>query len=353
MGFAELSDIRVVVAFWISAISTLLSVALLLEVIRMRILSIFSERRSRNFRKKAEDWLIRIIAGEKFEPPKIADRDVLDFLYLWIHFQEILRGESKQSLNQALSLFALEPKIHKMMIRGGFEEQLIAATAMGRSVDKQAWDLLLVLLDKPSPLMSMTAARALVLIDAAKASDIVVPLIIQHRDWMPSRLVLMLKLADPMFQQAFLTRLEHEVEQSPPYLLRLMRLIGAVRLNQPLPLTEKFLAESDDPNLIVASLRLVCHPSELEFVRGRFSDENWSVQVQIAAVLGKMGMPQDTHHLLSLLDSKQWWVRYRATQALVGLPFINRRALKRLIESRSDAFARDILLQIVEENTRK
>jgi hypothetical protein len=353
LEFAELSDTRVIIAFWISAVSTLLSVALLLEVIRMRILSIFSERRSLNFRKKAEDWLIRLIAGEKFEPPKIANRDLLDFLYLWIHFQEILRGESKQPLNQALSFFALESKIHKMMIRGGFEEQLIAATAMGRSVDKQAWDLLLVLLYKPSPLMSMTAARALVLIDAAKASDIVVPLIIQHRDWMPSRLVLMLKLADPLFQQAFLTRLEHEVEQSPPYLLRLMRLIGSVQLNQPLPLTEKFLTTSDDPNLIVASLRLVCHPSELELVRGRFNDENWAVQVQIAAVLGKMGMPQDTYHLLSLLNSKQWWVRYRATQALVGLPFINRRTLKRLIESRSDIFARDILLQVIAENARK
>lgn len=319
----------------------------------MRIFSIFAERRCLNFRKKAEDWLIRLIAGEKFEPPKIADRDVLDFLYLWIHFQEILRGESKQTLNQALNFFALEPKIHKMIIRGGFEEQLIAATAVGRSVDKQAWDLLLVLLDKASPLMSMTAARALVLIDPVKASDIVVPLIIKHRDWMPSRLVLMLKLADPLFRQAFLTHLEYEVQQSPPYLLRLMRLIGAVQLNQPLPLTEKFLTESDDPNLVVASLKLVCHPSELEFVRRRFNDENWSVQVQIATVLGKIGTPQDVSHLLSLLNSKQWWVRYRATQALIGLPFINRRAINRLIESRSDAFARDTLLQVIAENARK
>ncbi len=319
----------------------------------MRIFSMLAERRSLNFRKKAEDWLIRLIAGEKFEPPKIADRDLLDFLYLWIHFQEILRGESKQTLNQALSFFALEPKIHKMLIRGGFEEQLIAATTMGRAADKQAWDLLLVLLDKASPLMSMTAARALVLIDPVKASDIIVPLIIQHRDWMPSRLVLMLKLADPLFRQAFLMRLEYEVQQSPPYLLRLMRLIGAVQLNQPLPLTEKFLTTSDDPNLVVASLKLVCHPSELEFVRGRFSDENWSVQVQIATVLGKFGMPQDVPHLLSLLNSKQWWVRYRATQALIGLPFINRRTINRLIESRSDAFARDILLQVIAENARK
>lgn len=353
MEFAELSDVRIITAFWISAISVLLCVALLLEVIRMRIVSLIYTRRRRNFQKKAQDWLIMLVAGELVDPPKIASRDLLDFLYLWIHLQEILRGESKQKLNQALSAFGLIPGIHKMLVRGSIEEQLIAATALGRAGDQQAWPLLLVLLSNPSPLMSMTAARALVLIDAAKASDIVVPLIIEHRDWMPSRLVQMMKQSDPAFRQAFMTRLEYEAEQSPPYLMRLIRLVDATQFNEPLALTKKFLTTSEDPYLVAASLRLVCHFSELEFVRGRFNDENWMVQVQIAAVLSKMGMPQDTHYLLSLLNSKHWWVRYRAAQALIGLPFINSRAIKRLIETRSDTFARDILVQVMAESARK
>jgi hypothetical protein len=64
-------------------------------------------------------------------------------------------------------------------------------------------------------------------------------------------------------------------------------------------------------------------------------------------------MPQDAHYLLSLLNSGQWWVRYRAAQALVELPFINHRAVKRLIESRTDAFARDILLHIVADKVHR
>lgn len=353
MGFAALSDIRVVIAFWIGAVSMLLTTVMLLEVLRMRITLIFRERRSRRFQEKAQDWLIRFVAGEKLEPTKIASCDLPDFLYLWIHFQEILRDNSKLLLNQALRTFALEKKIHKLLRKGSFDEQLIAATALGHLRDMQAWDQLIILLNKPSPLLSIAAARALVMIDPNKACDIVVPLIIQHRDWMPTRLVMMLKQADPLFQQAFLTHLERDAQQSPPYLLRLMRLLATFPLNQPLPFLRKLLMTSDDPNLVIACLRLVYHPSEMELVRGQFGNQNWLVQVKIAEVLGRMGMPQDVYHLLSLLNSEQWWVRYRAAQALVNLSFINRRALKRLIESRSDTFARDMLLQIVAEKVRR
>ncbi|MEI6067094.1 MAG: HEAT repeat domain-containing protein [Methylococcaceae bacterium] len=353
MGFAALSDIRVVIAFWIGAISTLLTVIILLEVLRMRIWSMLRERHSRQFRETIQDFLIRYLAGEKPDAPKITSRDLPDFLFQWIHFQEILRGDSKLRLNQALHDFALEAKIRKLLRKGAFEDRLIAATALGHLGDRQAWDQLLILLNKPSPLLSITAARALIMIDSVKARDIVVPLIIRRRDWMPTRLALILKQADPVFQQAFLTDLDLYAQESPPYLPRLMRLVTALQLSQPLPFVRKFLMTSHDPNLLAASLRLVYHPSELDLVRGLFGNPHWSVQVQIAVVLGKIGMPQDAHYLLSLLNSKYWWVRYRAAQSLVQLPFINHRAVKHLIKSRTDVFAHNMLQHIVAEKERR
>ena len=349
MGFAALSDTRVVVAFWIGSISTLLAVIMLLEVLRMRMFLMFRQHRSRLFREAAQDWLIRHIAGEKPDTLKVAAPDMPDFLILWIHFQDILRGDCKLRLNQALQDSSLEAKIRKLLRKGVFKDRLIAATALGHLGDRLAWDHLLILLNNSSPLLSITAVRALVMIDSGKTFDVVMPLIVQHRDLMPTLLALILKQADPLFQQSFLSHLEREAQQSPPHLLRLMRLLAAIQLNHPLPFVRKLLMTSDDPNLIAASMRLVCHPSEQELVRGRFGDQHWPVQVQIAAVLGRMGMPQDARHLLSLLNSGQWLVRYRAAQALVELPFINRRAVRRLIESRSDAFARDMLQLIVAE----
>jgi len=353
LEFVALSDFRVIVAFWIGVVTTIITVIMLLEVLIMRLALMFREKRNRRLKQRVLQWLIPFIAGEKREPPKVARRDLSAFLYQWIHFQEILRGESKQRLNEALRSCALEEQIIKMLRKGSFEEKLIAATTLGHLGEKQAWEPLLVLLKKPSPLMSMTAARALVLIDPENAQAIVLPLIIKHRDWMPTRLALMLKQANPLFQQAFLAQLDQDAVETQPYLLRLMRLLDVENSNTPIPLVKKLLTSSDDPELIASSLRLVCHPSELALVRGKFDNNHWAVQVQIAAILGKLGKPQDAHYLVSLLNSEHWWVRYRAAKALVKLPFINSHALKKLIASRTDLFARDILLQINAEKERR
>ena len=353
MGYAALSDTRVVIAFWIGAISTLLAAICLLEVIWMRIALVLKERHSHRYVNTAKLWIIQVIAGEAVEAPKIAKRDLPDFLYIWIHYQEILRGDSKTLLNQAIHRFKLEPRIRKLLVKGSFEEQLIAATALGHLGDVQSWDNLVKLLRKPSPLLSITAARALVTIDSAKACNIILPLMIEHRDWMPARLAIILKQADPFFREAFLTYLESSAQQQQPYLLRLMRLLDFAQLNQPLSLVRHYLMTGSDPDLVAACLRLVCHPSELDLVRSRFGDEHWSVQVQIAGVLGLMGTSQDAHYLLSLLNSRFWWVRYRAAQALVSMPFMNRQAIKRLSKSRSDIFARDMLLQMIAEKVHR
>ena len=352
MGYAGFSDIRVTAAFWICVVSTLLAVALLLEVLRMRLTLMVRVRRSRRFRDNAQSWLIRLIAGEDFDLPKIARQDLPDFLYLWIHFQEILRGDSKFVLNQVLRAAELDSKIRKLLHTGRLEDQMIAATVLGHLGDIQAWEQLLVLLKKPSPMLSMTALRALVLIDPEKASDICMPLIVRHRDWMPVRMASLLRQADPQFQQAFLSYVEREAGASPPYLPRLMRLFDALPENRPLPLVGKLMESGGDPELLAVCLRLVCHPSELEAVRRCYSDKRWLVQVRIAGLLARIGGPRDVHYLLTLLDSDHWWVRYRAAQAMLALPFINRQAVKRLIENRSDDFARDMLLQTLAEKVR-
>lgn len=343
MGFVALSDIRVIIAFWIGAISTLISIMMVIEVLRMRISLLFNQRNKQYFKDIVQEFLILNIAGEKPAALKIKNRDLSYFLLQWVHFQEILRGDSKQRLNQVLRDCHLEKKIRKLLVKGDLKDRLTAAITLGHSGDRdeQVWKQLLTLLVNPSPLLSITAARALIMIDSDKAKNSVVPVIIRRRDWMPSRLALILKQADTDFQEAFLDKLNSYALKSPPYLPRLIQSITGLQLSKPLPFVEKFVTTSKDNNLVVASLGLIFHPSELELVRGRFHDPHWSVQAQIATVLGRIGMPQDTHYLLSLLDSEHWWVRHRASQALNQLPFIN--------QSNSNASDRNYLQQGVAE----
>ncbi|HEX5538590.1 MAG TPA: HEAT repeat domain-containing protein, partial [Methylophilaceae bacterium] len=95
--------------------------------------------------------------------------------------------------------------------------------------------------------------------------------------------------------------------------------------------------------------RLIRDPADLDLVRLRLHDPDWRVRVQAANVLGRWGGPQDLHGLLALLAAPEWWVRYRAAQAIVALPFMQAEALARIAHELGDPYARDMLRQAMSE----
>jgi HEAT repeat protein len=68
-----------------------------------------------------------------------------------------------------------------------------------------------------------------------------------------------------------------------------------------------------------------------------------------AKALGRIGEQRDTEKLIQLLGDSQWWVRYRAAQALAKLPWINQESLERIQAEQTDRFAEDILEQVMAE----
>jgi hypothetical protein len=49
------------------------------------------------------------------------------------------------------------------------------------------------------------------------------------------------------------------------------------------------------------------------------------------------------------LSDREWWVRYRAAQALVELPWLAQAELRALQDGLTDRFAADMLAQVVAE----
>lgn len=356
MGFAALSDFRVIIAFWIGAISVLLSILLLIEVIWLRASLILRSYSREKFEVKAKKWLILRISGELEEAPKIRHRNLRDFMYLWIRYQELLRGDSTERLNQALLDSGVLPAIRNLMRRGNFEDRLLAVTLLGHARDLQSLKPIQKCLEVASPLLSMAAAKALARISPELAKDKIVKMLIQRRDWIPVRVLLILKFSDSRMIQGLQEAIEKEIDHSPPYLIRLLRYLENLPCNNPLTITQKLLSGNQethyDDNLISAGLRLICHPSELEMVRHFYDVDQWTIQVQVASLISRLGSAKDAHHLVKLLDSPYWWVRYRAAKALINMPYLNRRSIKRLAKTRKDLFARNMLQQILAEEAR-
>jgi HEAT repeat protein len=71
--------------------------------------------------------------------------------------------------------------------------------------------------------------------------------------------------------------------------------------------------------------------------------------MQAASLLGRAGNHEDLKALEPLLCDREWWVRYRAAQAMVASPFLGPNALRRIAARQNDRFAQDILQQALAE----
>jgi len=71
--------------------------------------------------------------------------------------------------------------------------------------------------------------------------------------------------------------------------------------------------------------------------------------MQAANVLGRIGQQEHVSLLEALLDDREWWVRYRAAQAITRLPFLGPNRLRRIRLRQADRYATDILQQAFAE----
>jgi HEAT repeat protein len=281
-------------------------------------------------------------------------KDIRNFLLLWLRLQKTVRGESRLYLNRLLmqvsvKQLTLRQHILNMLKNNKTDERLIALSVVGFLGDKDACADLIVALKDPQPAISLTAAHALVRIDDNLAILHVIPMIVLRRDWSVDPIALMLKEASVQFIEAFLTTIEQAETEGRPYLLRLMRVLEVLQLNRPLLFLRHILEHSTNSELVTSALKLVQSTSDLDLVRSRINDTSWSVKVQAAAVLGRLGGKDDVPLLVSMMNAKDWWVRYRAAKSLVQLPFVNHAEISLIKQNMSDGYGRDILSHVLAE----
>lgn len=349
MDFAALSDVSVQLALWIGVLSAILSIGLLVEIIVMRGFLLAQKVRKHRLVTHWQPLLVRSVAGEEPDLPAVPRRDLIDFLLLWLRFQKTVRGEAGLHLNRLLQRLSVETEILALLHKGQLDERLIAISVLGFLGSKSAWTPLTVMVRDPLTVLSITCARALLRIDEREAIAHIIPLIAQRRDWTVGRTAVMLKEADQVFVDAFVAAVEQAEKERQPNLLRLMRILDILQLSHPLPFLRHMLSHSDNPDLLSAALKLVSNPADLDLVRRLAESPNWSVQVQVAAVLGRLGDRADLPILLKLMHSGEWWVRYRAAQAYIQMPFVTEEEIASVRQGLSDTFAQDILAHTLAE----
>jgi HEAT repeat protein len=110
-------------------------------------------------------------------------------------------------------------------------------------------------------------------------------------------------------------------------------------------LVNDLIRESNDAGVLNAALKLVSGYGGVPRIAALTTHSVWFVRMQAAKVLGRIGQPEHLKLLEALLSDGEWWVRYRAAQAITGLPFLGPNQLRKLRLRQQDRYAADILQQ--------
>jgi HEAT repeat protein len=334
----------------------------LVVVLLMRGALLLRERRRKKFLAVWQPILVNAVYSATSDLPRLARRDLPEFLLLWNHLQESLLDESKDHLNQIGKALSIQDALLRLLRRGNLRERLLAIVTLGQLRERAAWDQLLTIAQRERVLLSGTAARALVMIDPTRAVPELIPLLMTRADWPPSRVANTLQIAgaDLISDQIANAALKSALAESEPTATgkgkpatnNLARLVGYLEFAHnvaALPAARAIVALSHDPEVLAACLRLLNSAEDLPVVREYLSHEDPRVRVQAAVALGRLGEDDDEERLVPLLSDTDWWVRYRAGQALSRLPHMREPKLKTIQAAQSDPFARDILAQVMAE----
>jgi hypothetical protein len=270
----------------------------------------------------------------------------LYFLKLWNGLMRTASPQAAASLSGIAYAIGCDQFSRRFLRLGNRVECLLATITLGHLRDDAAWERLVTQTLSSDNATSINAFHALVQIDADAAAEQLTPLLLARNDWPIAQTAAILQSAQSAFMY---TLIEATAETRSVHLIRTLRLIESMRLALPHAVVLRLLEQAPNTEALIGTLRIANDVSLLPHVRPFLRHEDWRVRVQAAKLLGRIGEHSDVNRLIPLLADVEWWVRYRAAQALAAMPFFSSTEMELLRSNLSDRFARDMLSQVLAE----
>jgi HEAT repeats len=349
LPFSESSELGLRLAFAVGAISLVVAVGLALQVLLMRVRA---QRRLREIDALHERWrplLARAALGESNlgALPALARADRAPLLLLWNQLQDGLRGAAHESLNQLAERLGLHRDARAWAERGRLGRRVIGLATLGHLGQPDDWRALHRALVDPRTLVSVGAARALIQIHPGHAAPAVLEQYLRRPDWPAPRLGTLLRHAGA---EAVAPPLNALLLAAPPeQQLRLLPLLRFAESPTSASVVYRLIETSREPRVLSAALRLLHGPEALPRVRALAAHADALVRSAAAVALSQVGGAAERPMLAALMSDRDWWVRYRAAQALLRLPGSDPVVIGALREALQDRYARDMLDHVLAE----
>jgi len=334
-------------AAYAGTIAIFLVCLLSIQVALVRFNFLQSQKRGKKLRLVWRDIISKVIVGEKPVYPQICKRDVFFVLEEYGNVFGVIRGKELDTLRESFNELVLPVTLTELLRSHDMEKKLYALVTLGNMRDESAWDIIKENLLSKQVVVSFSAARALVLINPEKAMKEVVPIILDREAWPWANVAHVLTLAGSTLA---CRKLSEIIAQAPEYKQSsLLRLYGLLHCEAECPITKQVIENAKEDKVISVCLNVSQDPDIIGHARKYATHSRWHVRMNAAVAIGRFGTQDDIFLLEKLIKDKEWWVRYRAAQALVSMPFIDEHILNEIRRTINDRYAGDILAQALEE----
>lgn len=349
--FRSSFDLPTTIALWSIAGAVTTSIVLFIYTIGLRLVTISTARRREAFLCTWREIFAEALMSAEFAAtarlPTVASSEIVFLLEEWNRTRDMVGGNAVDNLIALAKRTRIPELARKRITQRRLSTRILAVQTLGHLREESCRDDVARLVSDSNAALSVTAALALTEIDPDRAVAVIVPQISQRRDWPRMRIAQILRncgserISEPIYRAI---RTAKPDDQS--YLLQFAVLAEAAVLDE---LVEELLRTSSSPAVLNAALKLVSGHRGVPRAAALAHHDTWFVRMQTAKVLGRVGQPEHLRLLESLLDDPEWWVRYRAAQAITRLPFLGPNALRKIRSKQSDRYARDMLQQCFAE----
>lgn len=287
-------------------------------------------------------WREALAGGMLGERPTlaVAHRDRWNFIKLWCKFHDSVRGSARTALKEFARTLGMPDWALSLASHRRLRDRILGLSALGRMGELTDSDQLERLLTHPDPILSLTAAQAYARIMPPRALLPVLQVASRRDDWPAARLVgLLLEVGTEAAAAPLLTAVETTRGKARK---RLIPLLICLESRDTVDIVRKLLGDQDDPETLAAALPLA-RPDDMPLVRLAADNPAWFVRAKACQVLGNFGAREDFALLESHLGDQQWWVRYRAAEALSNLPGVSVKELRDLAATHPDPYGREMM----------
>ena len=331
MDFSSVSDPFIRFAASVATGALGITAVLVVHIVLLRGLRVLDERSKQRFLQRWRPLVYDSITEGPVPWPVLPRRDHERFMWFWNQLHEAVRGDAKAALTRCGTELGIGQTAKRFLRSRRVSRRLLGIVTLGNLREARYWDDLLPIAHEAHVSVSLAAVQALVRIDATRAVPELMPHFAHREDWPVSRVHAMLEQVDYVtVTTAVDAALPSSSDAAAMRLIEFAASGDAVALQ---PAMVNRLRKSQTPGLWANVLRHLHDPDHLELVRESCTHPVWFVRVQAANALGRMGGPPDVERLVRLLGDGEWWVRYRAAEALLKLPFLKRDELEQRVRA--------------------